>query len=869
MLNTEEFKKEINSLNMEQKKVVNEIERNILLLASAGTGKTKTLALRIANIIQNEKASAEKILCLTFTNRACKEMKKRIIDTIGKNGMDVVVGTFHSFCFDVIKAEAKRNTDIASDFIIFDEEDCKEIIKEIALNGLSSIALQNFINYVKEFSLKIDDYNYTTILESLINNNLDKLRDLCNLKIYNNKYQVHIATLNFIQQYGDKFVERYNQILHERHGMDFNDLLIKVSRLFKSKNIFSRWSEKFKYIHIDEVQDTSMVEYTIISKLFSNNNVMICGDYFQTIYEWRGSNPDDIFNSYKEQLSPITIVFNENYRATQKLLQASHGYLENTYGNKLKEIYNSKIKSQSSIEGNNIRLKKAYNIREEARWIFNKIKELELEDVSKVAILTRNNNLNIEFSKIFDVENKDLPREEKLDFLIVDDFKFFRRQEIKDIIAYIKFIINKFDNNSLKRIICRNKIGIGEKALEIIESKEIRNSGVRLSDYVNINTHKYGEPYQLLLNEIERGNVVVFDVESTGVNTTEDEIIQIAGIKINKYGEVLDEFERKLRPNRSVGQSEMVHGFSDEYLKENGEDSTEVLIEFLDFIEGAIVIGHNVSYDISILTSQLERLNLPRPNFLDYYDTLDISRRFYPNLVNHKLETLGEKFQSEIKSDHDAMNDILCTKDVLISMIEEAIKPNIMQRVASYEKYLKNFTQIYKEIIDFREKSINLRPHELIAEIVKNSNLISHYKKDEIKMENMRYFYKVAESMDDDSLSCTDSLNELLKITSLSNSEMDRMLEKYPKIPIITIHQAKGAEFDYVFLAGLQEYKFPTYQSIKNQDFEEEERVFYVAITRAKKELYLSWAENERDNKKQMCRFIDNIPKEYIENISF
>ena len=517
------------------------------------------------------------------------------------------------------------------------------------------------------------------------------------------------------------------------------------------------------------------------------------------------------------------------------------------------------------ISVSQIKFQHYYGLKEEAEWIFKKIKELELEDVSKVAILTRSNNTNIALSRIFERENGLLPEQEQLKFLLVDDFKFFRRQEIKDIIAYIKFSINKFDNNSLKRIIKRSKIGIGDKSIESIENKEMRKLGVRLSDFVDVNTHKFGEPYQLLLNEISNNNVIVFDVESTGVNTTEDEIVQIAGVRINKDGKEVERFERFLKPNMKVGQSKAIHGFSDEFLNKEGEDSKTVLKEFLKFIDGSIIVGHNVSFDISILRSQLERLKLPKPNYLDYYDTLDISRRFYPNLPNHKLENLSVYFKTEIQSDHNAINDVLSTKDILVKMIDENIRPTIMNRVNVYKEYISNFTGLYKEIIELRSKMSDLRPSEMIDEIITKSSLMNVYDDDQERIDNMKHFYKVAKEMDDTNLSCLDSLNELLKITSLSNSEMDRMLEKHPQIPIITVHQAKGAEFDHVFLAGLQQNNFPSYQSIKNNDLSEEKRVFYVAITRAKKQLYLSWHANERNRTKQQSEFIYDIPSEYIE----
>lgn len=855
------IEKEINSLNIKQKKVVNEIDKNILLLASAGTGKTKALALRIANIIEMKRANPDQILCLTFTNRACKEMKERVILAVGLDGINVVVKTFHSFCFDIIKAEAKRNTDISTDFIVFDEEDCKELLKEFNPYKLPINALHRFVSFMKEQLLLLGYDDYRTLFSYIKENKYVELKGIC----INDQYKECINTIAFIEKYGDRLVEEYDKALHERHGMDFNDLLIKVSSLFKDQSIADRWSQAFKYIHIDEVQDTSKVEYSIISKLFAENNIMMCGDYFQTIYEWRGSNPHDIFSMFKADCSPINVIFNENYRATQTLLEASHGYLENTFKGMLNSMYDSGIKANSSSQGNKIILKNAYDVKEEAEWIFKTIRELDLEDISKVAILTRSNNTNIMLSNIFARENSLLAEKDRLKFLLVDDFKFFRRQEIKDIIAYLKFSINKFDNNSLKRIIKRSKIGIGDKSIENIESKKTRSLGVRLSDFVDINTHKLGEPYQLLLNELENSNVIVFDVESTGVNTTEDEIIQIAGVKINKYGEEVERFERFLKPSKSVGNSQMIHGFSDEMLSKCGEDSEVVLKSFLEFIKDSVIVGHNVSYDITILSSQLARLGLPRPSFLDYYDTLDISRRFYPSLKNHKLEYLSEYFETQIKSDHDAMNDVLSTKDVLIKMVDEHIRPSVMHRIAIYNEHIVKFSELYKEIIALRNKQIELRPYQLIDEIIETSNLLNIYEDDENKISNIKHFSKLAKDMDDINLFCSDALNELLKITSLSNSEMDIMLNKHPQIPIITIHQAKGSEFDYVFLAGLQEYKFPTYQSIKSKDLSEEQRVFYVAITRAKLKLYLSWAGHERGGKKDPSRFIDAIPDKYIE----
>ncbi len=582
------------------------------------------------------------------------------------------------------------------------------------------------------------------------------------------------------------------------------------------------------------MQDTSEIEYNIVSKLFKNNNIMISGDYYQTIYEWRGSNPTIIFDKYKKEYNPEFIVFDKNYRSSEILLKASYEFLLNAFGKGVNEIYKEGIEPKANIKGDLIEFKKAYDFMEEATFIFNKIKSLKVEKLSRVAILTRNNRINIALSEKFKILNSKLPKEDRVGFLLVDEFKFFRREEIKDVLAYLKLIVNDFDSNSLKRILKKFGKGIGEKTIEEIEKEENIKIGVRLTDLIHKNTQEYGDYYELLTRELDNENVVVFDVESTGINTTEDEIVQIAGIKINNKGEAIESFQRFLNPKKSVGDSYLVHGFSDQFLKENGENKKVVLKDFLKFIKDTVIVGHNVTFDISILNSELERLSLEKASFKTYYDTLDIARRFYPSLTNHKLETLSKLFNTETKSSHDAMDDILATKDILMVMLREKVKPTIINRMVVYGKYIKKFQPIYEEIANLKKLSYIKNPKDIIGEIVNKTKIKEIYKAQYIKINNLREFFVIAKEIENKEVSSRDNLIELLKITSLSNSELDRMLTKYPRVPIITVHQAKGAEFDYVFLAALQNNIFPNYMAVKEGNEIEEKRLFYVAMTRAK-----------------------------------
>ncbi|EJO5347887.1 UvrD-helicase domain-containing protein [Clostridium botulinum] len=849
--------------NDKQQKVINTLDKNILLLSSAGTGKTKTLSSRIGNIIGNSLASGDKILCLTFTNRACREMKEKIIETVGKEGLKVTVKTFHSFCFDVIKKESKKNTDISFDFTIYDEEDTKEIISELNPYKFNVSCLQRFINMVKEKSINYKERDYKDVIDIMIKYDPNIFNDICK----NEKYMVDKTLVDYLKIYGYLMVTSYDKKLYERHGLDFNDLIIKVYDLFQKDSIATYWREKYKFIHIDEMQDTSEIEYNIVSKLFKNNNIMLSGDYYQTIYEWRGSNPSIIFDEYRKEYNPEFIVFDKNYRSSEILLKASYEFLINAFGQGVNEIYKDGIEPKANVKGELIDFKKAYNIMEEAEFIFNKIKSLNIKDLSRVAVLTRNNRINMALSEKFKILNSKLLKEERIGFLLVDEFKFFRREEIKDVLAYLRLIVNDFDNNSLKRILKKFGMGIGEKTIEEIEKEENIKIGVRLTDLIHKNTQEYGDYYELLSRDLDNENVVIFDVESTGINTTKDEIVQIAAVKINNKGEVIETFQRFLTPKKSVGDSYLVHGFSDQFLKENGEDKKDVLKKFLGFIKDAVVVGHNVTFDISILNSEIERLGLEKADFKTYYDTLDIARRFYPSLTNHKLETLSNLFNTETKSSHDAMDDILATKDVLMVMLREKVKPTIINRMSVYGKYIKKFQPMYKQINDLRELSYIKNPKDIIGEIVNKTKIKQIYNDQYNKMNNLREFFVIAKEIENKEVSSRDNLIELLKITSLSNSELDRMLTKYPRVPIITVHQAKGAEFDYVFLAGLQNNIFPNYMAVKEGNETEEKRLFYVAITRAKKYLSLSFSEYEHNKRKDKSMLIDYIPKNYLKYI--
>ena len=836
--------------NIKQQEVIDELNQNIIVLASAGTGKTGTLAKRVASIIEKKKASPEEILCISFTNKASKEMKDRIEEMAGPPSKGVTVKTFHSWCFDIIKKQAKKQTDLFTDFIVYDEEDCKDVITEarklipeLENRLFTESLLQRFISLVKEemAQFKIKDQGpleVEDIMRKIFTQNKVKIDEIAKSNPNGRTKDDQILIKRTLRMQGEELVGLYNMILGENRGVDFNDLILKTLEILQDKQLVEGIKAGYKYINIDEVQDTSNVEYYIIQKIFGESKILLCGDIFQTIYQWRGSAPEEIIEHFKKNYGPREIIFNTNYRATKNLVNLSVQYLQNAFPEKSKKHSSDTLEIESATEGSKIVVKEVYNIDDEAAYIYKQIKNSK--SLENICVLSRMNYYNKELSKVM----KGLQEPgDPFEFVLVDEFQFFRRKEIKDVTALMKLIANKNDAISLKRILKNFSLGIGKVTLDKIESEAYRELGIKLTDFIDHGTRQSGEPFRQLTNALKDNNIIVYDVESTGVDTTEDEIIQIAAMRIDKDGNEIERFEKVLKNSKSVGSSKAVHKFSDEYLAEHGEDRVKVLKEFVAFSKDSVIVGHNVTFDIRILESELKKNGLEGPMFTAFYDTLDIYRRFYPNEKNHKLDYLSKRFETNHKPTHDAMDDILATSELLIMAINRKIIPTSLDRMRHIEKHLGAFGEISKQLEILFYQVPKMRPAEIVKTIVVNFRMKGIY--DDEKVENLRKFYFLIDEIDNKDKSNQDALLEVLKVTGLSNGEIELLMLKgrnKVSIPIITVHQAKGLEFDTVFLAGVHEKGFPTFWALQAKDLDEEKRTFYVAITRAKKNLHISYS---------------------------
>lgn len=860
-------------LNDAQRMVAEDGTHHILLTAPAGTGKTGTLARRIARLVEKGMAAPEEILCLTFTNKACREMEHRIQEYMGEKGQGVSVKTIHGFCYELIQAEADNPENQYVNLSVWDEEDCRELMDDILEkwntrpgNERQMIRNSRYFFYdvdkAKRWLLERNRYtgeaaDYLAAMNAISPNpfNVDK-----------NRARAEMAA-------------SYDRQLHSLGGMDFNDILIGALHLLSDDGCRRRWSSRFRYLHVDEMQDMSMLEYGIVLHLASQARVLLAGDYFQTIYEWRGSDPIQLIQRFTREFHPEVYTFTENYRATPLLLKAAEGYLRNAFSKDIPDERSS-VSSVREGQGEPIVIHPAFETLDgEARWIIqcieflvHKQKKLQEAEQGKICILCRNNAYNERLEEAFTRQLNQLKadgsgRWDFIRFLRIGEEKLYRKREVKDVLAALHLAENPFDNNSARRLCLNWGKGIGEATVKKILSSDYRKLGIALSDFLRPDVLRYADTYGTLLQALDEGRLTVFDVESTGTSTSTDEIVQLAAVTLNRDGQVTARFNRLVKPSGPVGESEKIHHISDERLKAEGEPPEKVFADFLAFTRNHILAGHNVSYDIHILMSQMRRLGMDPVETPAWVDTLEIFRRYYPELKNHKLEYLGEVFKVHHKSSHNAYDDILATAEILMYAVNHHLRPERDARRACISPYVSLFMPMARIVQDISRMSWKQNPNALIGQVISQLNMDEYFTQHGKTRErqHLEELKRCAEAYPDYGRPPQDVLQEYLAMTALDAGDEILWQSGQAGIPIATVHQAKGMEFDFVFMAGMADENFPSFGALKAGMLMEEKRLFYVAITRARKRLFISWnIQSSRFGDAGASRFIANLPKDTV-----
>ncbi len=489
----------INNLNEMQRQAVETTDGPLLVLAGAGSGKTKVLTTKVAYLVEKKQINPYNILAITFTNKAAKEMKQRIHKMLGQIAYDIQISTFHSLGLLIIK-ENYIKLGYNKQITILDTEDVLTIIKKI----------------IKEKNLDPKIYNPRTIRNKISSAKSELIDKDSYGKFAHSDYEKIIEDI----------YKKYEQKLKTNNSLDFDDLLTLPIKLFKdNKDILKQYQERFKYILIDEYQDTNEAQYTLIKMLSSKyKNICVVGDIDQSIYGFRGANYQNILNFEKDYPNAVTIKLEENYRSTKNILNAANEVIKNNKKRKEKTLWTQ------NEEGEKIKYHRAYDEKDEAHYVVDKIKRLIKDGTLKsdIAVLYRTNaqSRNIEEELL----------EENIPYKVVGSFYFYNRKEIKDLISYLKLIYNQNDDVSLMRIINVPKRQIGTKTIENLSTKAIEHN---CSLYSAIDSGK-----ELLFKNI----IEEIKTESENISLTElvDLVLDKTGMRKSLQNEKTIEAEIRL-----------------------------------------------------------------------------------------------------------------------------------------------------------------------------------------------------------------------------------------------------------------------------------------------------------------------------------
>ena len=420
---------ELNSLNDKQKEAVLYNDGPLLIIAGAGAGKTKTLTTKIAYLIEEENVHPYNILAITFTNKAAKEMKDRIHLLIGDEAKKIQVSTFHSFGLKLLR-ENYEQLGYDANFVIMDSDDSLTVVKKI----------------LKDMNLDPKIYNPRAIRNKISS---------CKNEMMSPEAYEKFAVSDY-EKIVHEVYKKYEIKLQRNNSVDFDDLLLLPIELFKKNpDTLNKYQDLYKYLLIDEYQDTNEAQYILTKLLCAKNRKITCvGDDSQSIYSFRGANYKNILNFEKDYPDAKTILLEENYRSTSTILDAANQVIKNNIQRKDKNLWTNR-----GI-GEKIKYYRAFNERDEAQYVIRKIKELvnrgtEYQDIS---VLYRTNAQ----SRVLEEEML----KENLPYRVIGSFYFYSRKEIKDLIAYLRLIHNSKDNVSLLRVINTPKRGIGLKTIE-------------------------------------------------------------------------------------------------------------------------------------------------------------------------------------------------------------------------------------------------------------------------------------------------------------------------------------------------------------------------------------------------------------------
>ncbi|MDM8100637.1 MULTISPECIES: DNA helicase PcrA [Oceanobacillus] len=424
----------INTLNPEQQRAVRYTEGPLLIMAGAGSGKTRVLTHRIAYLMGEKEVAPRNILAITFTNKAAREMKERVAKLVGPQGEYMWVSTFHSMCVRILRRDIDR-IGYSSNFSILDSADQLSVVKQVLKN------------------LNIDPKKFDPRAM------LGQISTAKNELITEDEFAKNAG--NFYDRQVAQIYEGYQKMLRKNQSLDFDDLIMQTIHLFdRVPEVLEYYQRRFQYIHVDEYQDTNHAQYFLVKQLAKRyQNLCVVGDSDQSIYRWRGADITNILSFEKDYPSAKTVMLEQNYRSTKSILLAANKVIGNNSGRKPKNLWTDKD------DGKKISYYKGATEQEEALYIADTIQQLTRSgkyQPSDIAILYRTNAQSRAIEDTF--------VKSAISYQMVGGTRFYDRKEIKDMIAYLRLITNPDDDISFQRVVNEPKRGIGKTSIERLQA---------------------------------------------------------------------------------------------------------------------------------------------------------------------------------------------------------------------------------------------------------------------------------------------------------------------------------------------------------------------------------------------------------------
>ncbi len=446
----------LNGLNPAQLQAVTTPPGPTLVLAGPGSGKTRVLTLRIVHLVTKLRVAPYRIMAVTFTNKAAKEMRRRVEDQIGEL-RGLTVGTFHSICVRILRREAER-LDVTRDFAIFDSTDQLALIKQ---------AMEQ--ERLDEKRIK------PRRLQSAISNAKNELLTPATM-----------ITDTYFSEVVSRVYATYQRLLRENNAMDFDDLLMQTTLLFsQNPDLLEKYQGYYEHVLVDEFQDTNVAQYTLLQQLAGNNrNIFVVGDIDQSVYRWRGADYRNVRRFQGDYPEAVTILLEQNYRSTQLILDAATAVIDKNPNRIKKKLFTERT------GGDKIQIHEAYDENEQAQYVIDKIAELTLYSSyspGDCAIMYRTNAQSRALEDAF-VRNN-------LPYRLVGATRFYGRREIKDVLAYLRLLHNPYDTVSLFRIINVPARGIGKKAIEGLQLCAIDTGLAPLAILLDLAQNGKDSPY--------------------------------------------------------------------------------------------------------------------------------------------------------------------------------------------------------------------------------------------------------------------------------------------------------------------------------------------------------------------------------------